>query len=118
MHYVCLENNNIVSVLGYEPSVPSSVTVVQITDEQNSMIINGTHYFDVPSKTVLAVPNDVLAKKTQEQANGLEREFLNTTDWKVLRHIRQKALGIQTSLTEQEYLALEQQRQAAAVRIV
>ena len=45
-------------------------------------------------------------------------EFLNSTDWKILRHIRQKALNITTSLSDVEYLQLEQQRQAAAARII
>ena len=31
------------------------------------------------------------------EENGQEREFLNSTDWKVLRHIRQKHLGIATT---------------------
>lgn len=39
------------------------------------------------------------------------------TDWQVLRHIRQKALGVRTSLTEEEYLALELQRQDASTKI-
>lgn len=37
--------------------------------------------------------------------------FLKETDWKVLRHVGQKALGVATSMTEEEYLALEQERQ-------
>jgi hypothetical protein len=117
MHYICIENNNVVSLLDYEPNVPSSVTVVTITDEQNSLIHSGTHYFDVPSKSVLPVASEITARKTQDLANGLEREFLNTTDWKILRHLRQKALNTPTSMTESEYLALEQQRAAAAARI-
>jgi hypothetical protein len=36
----------------------------------------------------------------------------------ILRNIRQKALNITTSLTDAEYLQLEQQRQAAAARII
>lgn len=118
MHYVCIENSSIVSILNYHPNVPDSVTVVQISDEQNSQLVAGTHYFDLNSKTVLSVSSDTLAQKTQDLANLQERDFLNSTDWKVLRHIRQKALGVPTSLSEEEYLELEQQRQAAAARIV
>ena len=88
MNYVCIENNLVVSVLNYQPNVPSSVTVVEITDAQ------------------------------ADGANGQEREFLNSTDWKVLRHLRQKALNITTSLSDAEYIQLEQQREAAAARIV
>jgi len=35
-----------------------------------------------------------------------------------LRHIRQKHLGIATSLTEEQYTELENQREAAAQRVV
>lgn len=118
MHYVCIENNTIIGVLNYRPNVPGSVTLVEITDEQNQQILNRTHYFDLSSKSVLTVSAGELAQKEQETQNGVEREFLNRSDWKVLRHIRQKALGIPTSLSDAEYLQLEQQREAAAARIV
>lgn len=118
MHYVCIENNIIVSILNYSPNVPTSVVVYEITDDQANQITAQTHYFDIPSKTVKAVSASVTEQKAKDLANGLEREFLNSTDWKVLRHIRQKALNVPTSLTESQYLELEQQRQAAAARIV
>lgn len=35
-----------------------------------------------------------------------------------MRHIREKALGVATSLTDAAYLELEQSRDAAAARIV
>jgi hypothetical protein len=77
-----------------------------------------THIFDVLSKTVVPIDTSVTAQKEQYKLNGIEREFLNSTDWQILRHLRQKALGVTTSLTEEQYLELEQQRQAAAARIV
>jgi hypothetical protein len=117
MNYVCIENNLVVSVLSYQPSVPSSVSVVEITDAQAAQIAAQTHYFDVASKSVTAVAAGVAAQRATDVANGQEREFLNSTDWKVLRHIRQKALNIATSLSDAEYIQLEQQREAAAVRI-
>ncbi len=118
MHYVCLENDNVISVLSYQPTVPGSISVVQITDEQELQLRNQTHYFDVSLRTVLPVSTVVISQKARDIANGQEKEFLNSTDWKVLRHLRQKALGIPTSLTDAEYIELEQQRQAAAARIV
>jgi hypothetical protein len=118
MHYVCIENNTVVGILNYEPNVPSSVIVVQITDQQSQQIAQGTHYFNIDSRTIVSVPLEVITQKQQDTANAVEREFLNSTDWKVLRHIRQKALGAPTSLTDAEYLEIEQQRQAAAARIV
>ena len=118
MHYVCIENNQVVSVLSYQPNVPSSVTVVEITDAQAAQLAAQTHQFDIASRTVTAVDSAVTAQKAKDLANAQEREFLNSTDWKVLRHLRQKALNITTSLSDAEYLQLEQQRQAAAARII
>ena len=66
----------------------------------------------------MAVDQVVIDQREQDRLNGIEREFLNSTDWKIMRHIRQKALNVATSLTDVEYLELEQQRQAAAARIV
>ena len=43
--------------------------------------------------------------------------FLNETDWKVMRHIRQKALGIETTLSEEEYLELETERHNKAIQV-
>jgi hypothetical protein len=118
MYNVCIENNQITGILNYQPNVPDTVTIVQITDEQYSSMLNNTHYFDVNSKTVLAVSTESINQKTVEIANAQEREFLNRTDWKVLRHIRQKALSVPTSLSEEEYIELERQRQNAASRII
>lgn len=118
MYYICIENNQIVSVADYEPTVPPSIRVVEITDEQHRQIVDRTHYFDVSSNSV----KPQLPEKAQENAlvkDALEKQqFLNSTDWKVMRHIRQKALGLETSLTEDEYIALEQERQNAASTMV
>jgi hypothetical protein len=118
MHYVCIEDNVIISILNYEPSVPESVTVVTITNEDHAQIENQTHFFDVETQTVKPVADEILAQKEQDKLNAVEREFLNSTDWKILRHLRQKSLDLTTSLTQEQYLELEQQRQAAAARIV
>lgn len=118
MHYVCIENNKIVSILNYAPGVPSTVRIVEITDDQANNILNQTHYFDMLSDTVKEVAKETLDKKEIEIKNGIEREYLNSTDWMILRHIRQTALGITTSLTNEQYLELEQQRDAAAARII
>lgn len=61
---------------------------------------------------------DITAQIEQEKINAEALAFLASTDFKVLRHIRQKALGQTLSLSEQEYLALEQERSDAAARIV
>lgn len=118
MHYVCIENNIVVGIQSYQPAVPSTVTVVEITDEQHASLVNETHTFDSATKTIVPVNPDILSRKNKEKLNAVEREFLNSTDWKVLRHIRQKALNIPTTLTEEDYRSLEQQRNDAASRIV
>jgi len=118
MHYVCIENSNISSILNYEPSVPNTVTVVSISDAEYKQIEAQTHRFDVSTRQVVPVDAGVAAAKAQAQANAVEQEFLRSTDWKILRHIRQKALGTPTSLTDAEYIELEQQRADAAARIV
>jgi hypothetical protein len=91
--------------------------VVTISDDDGKKLHNQTHIFDLNSKTVVPIDAAITAQKEQDKLNGVEREFLNSTDWKVLRHFRQKALNIPTSLSDAEYLELEQQRQAAAARI-
>jgi hypothetical protein len=118
MYYVCIEENKIISILNYSPAVPASVSVYEITDQQAEQIKDQTHYFDIENNTVEPVAESVTAEKEQYRLNGIEREFLNSTDWKILRHLRQKALDVPTTLTDAQYLELEQQRQAAAARIV
>lgn len=118
MYYVCVENNKVISVLNYVPNVPSSVSVTEITDQQHSQIAAETHKFDVNSKSVVVNPDYSQDGINQEKQNAAEREFLRSTDWKIMRHIRQKALGQPTSLSDAEYLDLEQQRADSANRIV
>jgi hypothetical protein len=118
MYYVCIEDLKIVSILNYEPSVPSSVLVIPISDEDYEGIKDQTKYFDVTSQQVVVSPNSLLEKKEQDQKNAVHREFLNSTDWMILRHLRQKYLEISTSLSEEEFKNLEQQRHEAALKIV
>jgi hypothetical protein len=92
--------------------------VVTISDVDGNNLSAGTHIFDISSSSVVEKPAEAVAQENTETANGTEREYLNTTDWKVLRHIRQQHLGIATSLTDAEYTQLETDREAAAQRIV
>src|SRR5574344_1870441 len=45
-------------------------------------------------------------------------KFLNNSDWKVIRHRDQLALGVETSLTAAEYLELLQERQEARKKVI
>lgn len=119
MYYVCVDTkeNKISSILNYEPNVPPWVKVFEITDEEHDSIFNRTHVFDIKESKVVPI--------TQEEKNTLEevktkieaKNFLQESDWKVLRHIRQKALEVETTLSEEEYLQLEQARAEAAAKI-
>ena len=117
MKYVCVENNKVVSILNYVPTVPNTVTVVTITDEQYTELTAGNLKFDTASMTVCALSTEEQQIKQSATASNNYRSFLNDTDWKVLRHVREHALGITTSLTQEEYLDLEQQRENAARNI-
>ena len=122
MFYFCIENNIVTSIMPYLPTVPNTVEVVEVTDEDYNLVKNDTHKFDISSKRVIPHSSSYLdtkaAAQEKEQNNASFSQFLNTTDWKILRHIRQKALGIPTSLTEEEYIALEEARQTAASNII
>jgi len=118
MYYVCIENELIISILNYEPSAPSSVKIVEISDEDHEKISNQTHYFNIENDQIEAYPSSVFDEKEKELKNSEYREFLSNTDWKILRHIREKALGITTSLSEEAYLELERQREDAAKSIL
>ena len=123
MYYVIIENGQLSSILGYEPNVPETHTVIEITDgEFESIFTAKTHYFDLVTNSVASYAQDYLdaeaAKETQRIANAENRLFLASSDWKVMRHLREKALGQPTTLTDQEYLDLEQTRADAAAAIV
>lgn len=112
MHYICLENNAITSILNYQPNVPESITVIEISDDDAQKLFSGDYTYDIEG-------NKVKKKKADKRVltNQESRTLLDTTDWMVLRHIREKALGVTTSLTDEQYLELEQKRHAAAEAI-
>jgi hypothetical protein len=121
MNYVCIEDNKIIGIFNYQPGVPDSVTVVEITDDEAKQIHENTHFLDTDNIVKPRPQADLdaeAANKELELENAEKREFLNSTDWKVMRHIRQLALGIPTTLTEDEYVALEQERQETANSII
>jgi len=51
-------------------------------------------------------------EKSQEQINDEARQFLADTDWKITRHKEQVEMNIETSMTDQEYITLLQERQS------
>jgi hypothetical protein len=61
---------------------------------------------------------DITSQLEQEAINAQSMAFLSECDWKRQRHISQKALGIATSLSDEEYLTMEAACQAAREAIV
>jgi hypothetical protein len=118
MHYICIENNRVTGILNYEPNVPDSVQVIKITDEDYTKLDQRTHYFDIPTLSVQPYAKSDLDKLAVRVSNVEHQRFLTSTDWKVMRHIREKALGIPTSLSDAEYLDLELERERHAAAII
>jgi hypothetical protein len=110
------------SIINYVANLPDGVNSLQITEAEKLGIDEGTHYFDLATLTVQSKAAEILqaeqAAETLRLSNLQYRAFLDSTDWQVLRHIRQQSLGIETSLTQQEYLDLEEQRHQAALSII
>lgn len=114
MYYVCIEDDRVINVLNYKPTVPATVRVVEIDKINYELLSSRSHYFDIPSLTVLPYSTEVIDARSQDRSNKELQHLLNKTDWQVLRHTRQKALGVPTSLSEAEYLDLELRRNNAA----
>ena len=117
MYYICVEHDQIVSILNYEPAVPDTVTVYEIADSEYRLLQAQTHYFDLTTFKVCAKSDQDLALKQLQDANTKLQSYLTSTDWQVLRHLRQLHLGEPTTLSDQEFTALEQSRSQAAGQI-
>lgn len=89
---------------------------VEILDEDD-MSFEPKQFETIPSEYTIEV-EDISAQVDQEKINEEAQAFLDKTDFKILRHYGQVSLGIELSLTEEEYLILENQRQEARERIV
>ena len=76
---------------------------------------------NVPKPTIdelEALQAAATAKKDQLVLNSTNEKFLTETDWKILRHLREQHLAVTTSITQQEFDDLEQERQDKAKAIV
>jgi hypothetical protein len=115
MFYVYIEDDNtIVSILDYIGTIPSNTKMFEITDEEYKSITDLKSYFNIKEKKVVPNTTKMNDDINIKENNLTNKRFLNTSDWKILRHSREKTLGITTSLTNAEYLELEQQRYTAA----
>jgi hypothetical protein len=94
---------------------------VECDQQDQTNYFAGTHYFDETLKKVVSKPKSVLDEIKQQQdtdrKNRTLLKFLADTDWKILRHIREKALNLPTSLSDSEYIVLEKSRHDAAAAI-
>lgn len=88
-----------------EPAVEAYTEVIEATFEV------------VPSEYLVEI-EDITEQVNLEAINQEAQAYLAETDYKVLRHIRQKALEQPTTLSEEEYLELEEMRDAASKRIL
>ena len=87
----------------------------------NESEITKWDFANIPQPTMEeleALAPSVQVEQDQAVVNKQALDYLVSTDWMVLRHIRQKALGQTPSLTDEQYLALEQERADKAVLIV
>jgi len=114
MKYLCIEDGKVISMLDYVPNVPKSVEVLEISDLEAEELNQGKRYYDSIDKNKSGKKEilDSMDSSNKSQA------YLNSTDWMILRHMRQLTLGIATSLSDSEYLKLEKSRQAAAMKII
>ena len=122
MNYLLIENEQLVGVCDYEPNVGDDDIKIltysgnipkerilylngKIEDSNNYVFINGKYV-----KRTKAVEN--LIKINADATN-----YLTDTDWLVIRHRDQLALGQETSLTNEQYLDLLVKRQAAREKV-
>jgi hypothetical protein len=61
---------------------------------------------------------DITAQIEQEKINAEAKKFLSETDWMCRRQEDQLKLGIATSLTDEEFMALLNERQLQRQRVV
>jgi len=117
MYYVCVTEDRISSIINYEPACVWPMQAHAITDAEYAQIQAQTHYWDVTTSSVQPQPEHVRQMQAQQALNQACVRYLTSTDWQVLRHIRQIHLGEPTSLSPEEYTQLETERARRAALI-
>ena len=123
MNYLLIENDKCVGVCDYETNVGNdNIQVITYSGNipQERLIYVDGKVADMNNYTFI---NGKYVKKTKAIENLLNtndeaKHYLNDTDWLVIRHRDQLALGQTTSLTNEQYLDLLTKRQAARERVV
>ena len=115
MYYVTVEDNRVLGILNYEPNVPETVKVFPISPEQyESLTTSQTHFFNPTKGELELMPEEFEDFKLEKLARTDGKAFLAATDWKILRHWRERTLGITTTLSEEELFHLELKRDEVA----
>jgi hypothetical protein len=84
-------------------------------DEQG--VITEATYQIIPSEYSVTI-EDITAEIAQQEINQAAKIFLDNSDYKVLRHLRQKTLNLPITLSDADFLLLEQERQDKADSIL
>ena len=123
MNYLLIENNQLVCVCGYKPNI--SDDNIQIIEYAGSIPAERILYIDgqIADSNDYIILNGKYVKNTAAVAelvntNREAKKYLNNTDWIVLRHRDQVDSGLETSLTQEQYIDLLNKRQAARERVV
>lgn len=105
MKYGNEENTTIVATLDDDTQLFIPVPCYTYHQEWVNKALNEDDIVIEPYKTTDELKAEVILELRSK------RDLLLTeTDWLVLRHLRQKALEITTSLTEEQYIQLEEYR--------
>ena len=97
---------------------PDEYLIVEVSEQQVHGLVTGSLLLDHATKTIIQADADALLQIKLVEESDTARRYLISTDWKVMRHIRELALGLATTLTAEEYLSLEQSRADAAAKVI
>lgn len=122
MNYLLIENETLVGVCDYEPNIgEDDIKIVKYSGnipKERILYINGK----IEDSSNFVFINGKYIKRTNTVENLLQinadaKSYLTDTDWLVIRHRDQLALGQNTSLTNEQYLDLLVKRQAAREKV-
>lgn len=116
--YVLVEDSRVIGIIDYKPNTPDSVTVYPIPKEDHDSIMGQTHFFDPVTGKVTPVAPAFTNRRLAIAARDDGKAYLQETDWIVMRHIREIALGFPTTLSNDEYIALETKRHTVAKALI
>lgn len=107
--YLFLINNEYV-VNTCEGFVPEGF-LCELPDDAN--LDDGKFYRDKSGKWELdeKLKKDEDDKKKKIKGIAEAKEYLTQTNWMIFRHLEQKAIGVKTTLSDEEYLVLAQERE-------